>query len=284
MNDQAIQLHQPYAEPLHPDIVSSLVLDGDIKRLTPPQRVAYYVHSCRRIGIDPGAQPFQLINLSGKLVLYPRKECAQELTRIHRLTVEVISRQIDEEGIMTVCARAKRPDGSFVDDDGVVDLVAEGAKIGKTNARMKCVTKAKRRAVLGACGLGGIDAEDVPGARVYSMNVDTGELSEDESHSPAAIDVGMTPVERITMLVSEIANTSGTERRKVYETAVKASIPFTEYDAWPTPTDLTEEDAAAVASWLELNRKAKRASTDAKPRPRPAPSMQDEPDDADISF
>jgi hypothetical protein len=268
MNDQAIQLHQ---EPLHPDIVSSLVLDGDIKRLSAPQRVAFYVHSCRRLGIDPGAQPFQLINLSGKLVLYPRKECAQELTRIHRLSVAVLSREVDDEGIMTVCARATRPDGSFVDDDGVVDLVAEGAKIGKTNARMKCVTKAKRRAVLGACGLGGIDAEDVPGARVYNMNVETGEI-EDAGHEGAAIDVGMSPADRIVVLVSQIADATKQQKRAVYEHAVlNSGIPHNEYESFPwRASDLEAEDAAKVAAFLEVHKKSKRSSaSEAKPRPRP---------------
>jgi hypothetical protein len=301
MNDQAIQLH-PQHEELSHDIVASLILDGDIAALNNRQRVDYYVYRCRTLLIDPAEQPFALIKLDGKLTLYPKKECAQALTRIHRLSVEIMSRDIDADGFMTVCARAKRPDGSFVDDDGVLDLktvdVVGGLNeygkkikgIGIANARMKCSTKAKRRAVLGLCGLGGADVEDIAGARICQMNMETGEITEGPE-AERAIDVGSeaSAVERITMLVAEIANANGTERRKVYEAAVRGSgIPFAEYDdgfPWRAG-DLTDEDANAIASWLELNRKTKRAATsDARPRPRPEPPQVTVPrEDDDVPF
>jgi hypothetical protein len=48
---------------------------------------------------------------------------------------------------------------------------------------------------------------------------------------------------------------------------------------------LTDEDATAVASWLELNSKAKRwTSSDAKPRPRPQPPVGPVVDPDDIPF
>lgn len=283
MNDHAIA--HTHHDPLHPDIITSLVLDGDIARLNNHQRVAYYVHRCNHLGIDPGVQPFQLLKLSGKLVLYPKKECAQELTRIHRLSVEIRSKEIDADNIMTVCARAIGPDGVFVDDEGVVDLTAEGAKIGLSNARMKCVTKAKRRAVLAKCGLGGTEAADIPGARVYDMDLATGELEEaPQEHD--AIDVDMTPSDRVVHLVATIANNNGLDKRVVYTAAVEGSgIPIAEYDnGWATPAELTEEDARAVASWLELNRKMKRSTTsEAKPRAR-VPQNIRAVDDQDIPF
>jgi hypothetical protein len=283
MTDQYIQLHRP--DPLHPDIVASLILDADLTALNEGQRVAYYIHRCREIGVDPAETPFALIKLDGKLTLYPKASCAHALTRIHRLSVEIRSSAIDSDGMMTVCARVLAPDGTFRDATGVLDLTGidiiggvdgygkSKKGIGKANGMMKCETKATRRAVLAKCGLGAAD-EDVSGGRVYRMDMSTGAISEDEHVQ--AIDVGTgesTPVERITMLVAEIAGANKVAPRKVYETAVKESTPFDEYDDFPwKAADLTAADAGAVAGWLELNRKAKRwTSSDAKPRSRPQP-------------
>jgi hypothetical protein len=284
MNDQAISIHH---DPLHPEIVTSLVLDGDIARLSGPQRVMYYVHRCQSLGIDPGEQPFQLIKLNGKLVLYPKKECAQALTRIHHLSVEIRSKEIDEDNIMTVCARAIDRDGQFVDDEGVLDLSIEGPKIGLAQARMKCVTKAKRRAVLSKCGLGGTDAEDVPGARVFNMNMETGELDEQPTEQ-GTISVDMAPRDRVKHLVSVIVGATGRKTNVVYSDAVKGSgIDVTQYTGdWPRPDDLSDADAGKVAGWLELNKNAKpSAASNARPRPRPAPAPAPAPDDdSDIPF
>jgi hypothetical protein len=298
MNDQALSIASPQPtitaiEPLHPDIIASLVLDGDLAKLNNHERVDYYVHRCRALEIDPGEVPFALIKLDGKLTLYPKKECAQALTRIRRLSVEIRSKHIGEDGLMTVCARAIAPDGSFIDDEGVLDLngidVIGGvnqwgkkiAGIGRANAMMKCVTKAKRRAILAMCGLGSTDVDDVPGARLYTMNMDTGEINEsaDQPREVGAIDVGMVPSERIVMLVSEVAAATGQQKRAVYEHAVLGSgIPHGEYDAFPwRAADLTDEDAAKVAAFLEVHKKSKRSpASEAKPRPRPAPPPEPE--------
>jgi hypothetical protein len=161
---------------LSSDIVESLVLDGDLGRMSPGQRVAYYVHRCRILGIDPGEQPFQLIRLNGKLALYATKTCANALTRVNRLSVEIKSTKI-EGSLVIVEARATGPDQRFADDIGVLDLTEE--KLSKSNALMKCATKAKRRAVLALVGLGVLDeteAVDIRGAQRVRLDVATGEL------------------------------------------------------------------------------------------------------------
>jgi hypothetical protein len=75
--------------------------------------------------------------------------------------VEIIDRRTDGDGdLYEVTARVRRPDGSTVDDVGLVSVSgARGEALA--NARMKCVTKAKRRAVLSACGLGMLDETEV---------------------------------------------------------------------------------------------------------------------------
>lgn len=285
MSNEALAIAQ---DPLHPEIVASLVLDGDIAKLTPPQRVAFYVHRCRELGIDPGEQPFQLIRLNGKLVLYPKKECAQALTRVHRLSVEVTSKEWDES-VYIVSARATDPSGQFVDDVGIVDMDTDDArKLGRANAMMKAHTKAKRRAVLSKCGLGGADAEDIAGARVYNMDVETGEITEDPSHR-TAIDTTATedlsPTDRVISLIAAIAHANNVEKRTVYRAAMAgAEIDAQAYGNWPGPHELEDGDALRVAAWLELNRNMKRSSaSDARPRPRSVPEQRDASDE-DIAF
>jgi hypothetical protein len=221
------------------------------------------------------------------------------LVRNHRLSVEILSKEIDADGMMTVRARAKSPDGQYVDDEGVLDLngidIVGGVNkwnkpvtgIGRANGMMKCVTKAKRRAVLGKCGLG-TAAEDVTGGRVFAMNMATGELDagvEDQTAPPIAVD--MDPRDRVVMLISMIVDSGGGDRKSVYAAAIKGSrIPVHEYDGgWAAPNQLTDEDAKAVGAWLELNKHMKRSASEAKPRPRPpAPEPPHPAEDDDQPF
>jgi hypothetical protein len=190
---------------LSADIIESLVVDGDIGKLRPHQRVAYYLHRCRVLGIDPGEQPFEVINLSGKIRLYCTKAGANALTRVNKLSVEIRSTSI-EGTLVTVVARATAPDGRFADDIGVLDLDEEmkgRLKMSKSNAMMKCATKAKRRAVLALVGLGVLDeseADDIRGARRVRLDVQTGEIE------PAATDEQHDTNRAIDVEVSEPAN------------------------------------------------------------------------------
>lgn len=176
---------------LHDDIVAKLVIDGDLSGLTPTQRVDYYVHRCKLLGLDPGEKPFELLKLDGKLVLYASKTCTNALTRVNRLSVAVVSTQINGD-LVTVIARAQDQSGRYTDDVGVLDLsdvtVAGGrnkwgkdvAGIGRPNAIMKCVTKAKRRAVLSLVGLGVLDdseVDSVRGAKRVALDISTGKIA-----------------------------------------------------------------------------------------------------------
>lgn len=165
------------------DIVESLVLDGDLGKMSAMQRVEYYVHRCRMLGLDPGEQPFEVINLNGKIRLYATKAGANALTRVNKLSVEIRSTTIDGS-LVTVCARASDPSGRFADDVGVLDIDEESKgrmKMSRSNAMMKAVTKAKRRAVLALVGLGILDESEVDGmrgAQRVRLDVNTGEIEQ----------------------------------------------------------------------------------------------------------
>lgn len=151
---------------LDPGTIGKLVLDGDLKGLTPAQRVDYYSYRCQQAGLDPAAKPFDLLTLNGKMVLYANAGCTQQLTATRKLSHEVTNREL-VDGIYCVFVRVKGEDGRSTENMGAVPV--EGLKgEAKANAMLKATTKAIRRAVLAHCGLGMLDeteAETIPGAK-----------------------------------------------------------------------------------------------------------------------
>lgn len=144
---------------INTEILSSLILKGDISGLNSTQRVQYVTNLCQRIGLDPLTQPFKILKLQGKEVLYADKGCAQQLCKVYQISTEVTKREKIED-IYVVTVRATGKDGRFTDEDGAVTIGSSKGDI-LCNAMMKAVTKAKRRAVLAYCGLGMLDETEI---------------------------------------------------------------------------------------------------------------------------
>lgn len=159
---------------LSPETISSLVLKGDLSALTATQKVEYYNAMCERIGLDPATQPFKLLNLQGKQILYADKGATQQLCKIYNISTEVLKKEKIED-IYVVTVRASMPGERFTDDDGAVNVKGMTGD-NLANALMKTVTKAKRRAVLALCGLGMLDEteiETIKGATTTEINAPT---------------------------------------------------------------------------------------------------------------
>lgn len=148
------------SQPQQVEALERLIVDGDLSALSPDQRLQYYYARCEAADLDPRAQPFAYLRLQGKLVLYAVKACTDQLTAKRNLSVQVIHSQTLADEIYEVTARVTRADGTTVDDVGCVALAGTRGE-ARANALMKCVTKAKRRAVLSACGLGMLDETEV---------------------------------------------------------------------------------------------------------------------------
>jgi hypothetical protein len=148
---------------LSPDVVASLVLNGDLANLTPAQKVNYYNALCERVGLDPATQPFKLLRLKGKEVMHADKGATQQLSLQYKISHDVVAKEKDED-IYTVTIKASMPDGRFTVEEG---SVAVGGLKGEdlANARMKAMTKAKRRAVLALLGLGMMDESEIEGLK-----------------------------------------------------------------------------------------------------------------------
>lgn len=150
------------------EILERVIILGDLKRLSPEERLTYYAKVCESLGLNPLTRPFEYITLNGKEVLYARRDATDQLRRIHNVSVEITSReQVGEVYVVTAKARM----GDRVDESiGAVSLAGlKGDALA--NAYMKAETKAKRRVTLSICGLGFLDeteVETIPGAQVAS--------------------------------------------------------------------------------------------------------------------
>lgn len=155
------------AEPLDAKIVEQVLLGGDLSKLSPAQRLNYYNSLCQSLGLNPLTKPFEYLTLSGKTVLYARKDATEQLRKNNRISVTIKARELTDD-CYVVTAQARYPDGR---EDESIGAVALGTLKGeaKANAMMKAETKAKRRVTLSICGLGMLDeteVETIPGAHV----------------------------------------------------------------------------------------------------------------------
>ena len=160
--------------------IESAVIDGDLSRLTPEQRVSYYQSVCKSIGINPLTRPFNYITLNGKLTLYATRNASDQLRKIHNVSIDDVNISMDSENI-TVIVKGHDAVGRSDVEIGVVSKKDMQGNIG--NVTMKAVTKAKRRLTLSLCGLGWTDEseiETIPTAKPVNVNIDTGEVIEAE--------------------------------------------------------------------------------------------------------
>lgn len=162
-------MSQELSTEISPEIINSLILTGDMSKLSPTQQTQYYTAICKTLGLNPLTQPFAIITLQGKKTMYALKGCTQQLCDTRKISTEVKNRET-KDSVYIVSARATMPEGRYTDDDGIVGI--SGLKgVELANAMMKAVTKAKRRAVLALCGLGMPDEteiDDIPRDTVQS--------------------------------------------------------------------------------------------------------------------
>lgn len=145
------------------ELQEKVLLGGDLGRLTPQERLSYYSAACRSIGLNPLTRPFEYIVLNGKLQLYARKDCADQLRSSRNVSLKIVSREMID-GIFVVTAQATGPNGRSDESVGTV-FMGNLQGVEKANAIMKAETKAKRRVTLSFCGLGILDESEMDGIR-----------------------------------------------------------------------------------------------------------------------
>ena len=143
-----------------PEVLQEVLGQGNLAKLSPSQKLEFLAAVCRSIGLNPLTRPFDIMTLQGKVVVYAKKDCTEQLRKIHNVSVSISSQETAND-VLVVTARATLPSGRFDEDIGAVSikgLVGDAL----SNARMKAITKAKRRVTLSICGLGFLDESELP--------------------------------------------------------------------------------------------------------------------------
>ena len=174
------------------EIMETVLVKGDLSKLTVEERNTYYFRLCESVGLNPLTQPIEYINLNGKLRLYAKKDCTDQLRAIHKVSVTDMS-EAEREGVYIVTSKVANAEGRTDMAKGAVNIAGlKGESLA--NAIMKAETKAKRRATLSICGLGILDeteVEDIPRAQVTQARVpspsEVVEAKSDSSDAPCVL-------------------------------------------------------------------------------------------------
>lgn len=157
-------------------LLEQVVVNGDLAKLSAPQRLDYYRQVCQSMGLNPLSKPFDYINLNGKLTLYAKKDATDQLRKIHGVSIDDIKTNDDGDWFV-VTVKGSDSTGRKDVEIGAVAKNDMRGNIG--NALMKAVTKAKRRLTLSLCGLGWLDEteiETIPDAKPVVVDSETGEI------------------------------------------------------------------------------------------------------------
>ncbi len=141
------------------EIMEKVLMQGDLSKLSPDERLKYYSKVCESIGVNPFTRPFDYIQLNGKLTLYAKKECSDQLRQINGISITGLKRERTDDLYIV--------QASGVDKVGRADESIAAIYVGNlkgndlANALMKCETKAKRRLTLSLAGLGWLDETEL---------------------------------------------------------------------------------------------------------------------------
>lgn len=237
-------------------ILESIILKGDISGLNTKQKIQYYKMYCERLGLDPATQPFKILNLKGKEVLYCDRSGVQQLSNKEKVSHEIKDRENINNEIYNVYARASLPDGRFTESIGSVSIAGlKGNDLA--NALMKAETKAKRRATLDLLGLGILDEteiETIEGAKKIPMTI---ELSEKEIKEKLekcqTIQEQIDLWNKLTEEQKEIYKFDFSDKKILIETKDKSSIKKDKTDILSTLiSNLTKENFETEKNKIEL--------------------------------
>lgn len=156
------------------DVLESVIIDGDLSKLSSEERVMYYNRVCESLGLNPLTKPFEYVELQkGKLTLYARKDCTEQLRKLHNISISITDRQLVDDCYI-VSARATDVHGRSDEAIGAVSFTGRKKDFNtgkwndyplkgeeRANAIMKAETKAKRRVTLSIAGLGMLDEHEV---------------------------------------------------------------------------------------------------------------------------
>ncbi len=144
---------------INTELITNLVLNGDISKMNDAQKVQYYDQLCKSLNLNPATQPFQIIKFQGKEKLYATKDCTEQLRKLNGVSVIDMDTKVEKDIIITK-VKVQDKSGRIDISTGAVNIKGLAGD-ALANATMKSETKAKRRATLSICGLGMLDEAEL---------------------------------------------------------------------------------------------------------------------------
>lgn len=187
------------------DKIESVLMQGDLSKLSANERVEYYRAVCQSVGLNPLTRPFDYITLNGKLTLYAKKDATDQLRANNQVSITKLEKETVND-IYLVTAYASGRNGRTDASTGAVNIAGlKGDALA--NALMKAETKAKRRVTLSICGMGLLDEteiETIPDARVTVVD-DRGEIKPELPETK--LDLTPVPLDTASKMSLEMAET-----------------------------------------------------------------------------
>ena len=260
--------------------LESVLISGDLSKLSPTDRMDYYQAVCaslglNSLGLNPLTKPFDYIQLNGKLQLYALKAATDQLREKHNISIVITNKEM-VDNIYVVTAMATMPDGRTDTDDGAVAVAGLQGE-AHANALMKTVTKAKRRVTLSISGLGMLDeseAETIPGARTQAVSMDTGEIQAGVPTPSRQDNRPETPIKGVG--AGEVASGSGEDGDDPY---VICPIHHREWFQKGQMKSPAHNDETTNMEWCNLDKVEKAAPYLFVTTPEPPPEIDFEVDD-----
>lgn len=169
------------------EVLLALTTTNDWSQLSPAHRLAGVKAKCKAIGVDPMSGAFEFIAFQGtKLTLYPTRSCTDQLRMIHGVSIDKIDAGFDPDLKMYFAKVTASDKYGRTDYD---EAWLDGQGLTAQNARMKVITKAKRRVTLSICGLGAmIEAADAAEDQTSGVRVTVQDGTEAAIAAPSAND------------------------------------------------------------------------------------------------
>lgn len=239
--------------------IERVLIQGDLSKLSPDQRLEYYNRTCESLGLNPLTQPFSYITLNGKLTLYAKRDAADQLRKINGVSIEIISREMEGD-LYTVHVRGKDKTGRTDEDFGVVNIGHLKGE-ARANAILKAVTKAKRRVTLSISGLGWLDETEVSDIPAEARGFERREappvqpVAIEPPHDPETGEIGPHKID--VLLLADESGSDWLNWGGKFVAAIKTAKSVAEIGEW-TKTNMAAlatiaKEAPKVYSRIEAN-------------------------------
>jgi hypothetical protein len=158
-------IHQEVSD----ELLSKIVMSGNLAMLSGPDRLIYYYTYCRQLGLNPLSRPFDYIEEGEgdkkKGTLFPNSQAASQLREKRNVSTRILREEFVLDGeVYSVCVEARRGDRTE-EATGKVGIKTDryGKPLsGEAKAKLmkKAETQARRRATLAIVGLDASGDED----------------------------------------------------------------------------------------------------------------------------